>query len=374
MPVITPNFEISIENAQGTVYMVPAVKSITVKTSRGGNGSRSDTASVELPSMKGLELETFKRGDLVQIKLGHQEPHDPLKSVFLGVITNVGPRLPVSFEAKDPWHLIRNLNLPFDFSETVYQDAKLVEIADDISRIWKLSVPGSKTGPFDLRGVSLIFVPENFQDDKEKFPYDKMIAGKFYLDPRLTVEQAFNVLLKRGWDLSFIPGTKELYFGPRNTLYIIQEQEQTPIFRRGLNIIDNNLEFIEGETIRKVTVWRADNDDFTERINDKAKGEWELVGADPAGRVIEVIEPGIEANQDALDGRAEEIYWQETEKNSYSGKLRTFGLGFFKHSMKLKLEMGDGHDGHYFADRVNYSYSAEDGFKMDIHLDKAQQN
>lgn len=365
MPVITPDFEITIENAQGTVYLVPAVKSITVKTSRGGNGNRSDTASVELPSMKGLELETFRRGDLVQIKLGHQEAHDPLESVFLGVITNVGPRLPVSFEAKDLWHLIRNLKLD---SGKEYKDARLVDIANETSQVWK----SQKVGPVDLAGVNLIFVPDNFEDDKKECPYDKIVAGKFYTDPRLTVEQIFNMLLKRGWDLFFLPGTKELYFGPPDTLYIIREQEQTPIFRRGLNIIDNNLEFIEGETIRKVTVWRADNDDFTERINDKAKGEYEPVPPDPAGRVIEVVEPGIEADQEALDGRAEEIYWQETEKNSYSGKLRTFGLGFFKHSMKLKLEMGDGHDGHYFADRVDYSYSAEDGFKMDIHLDKAQ--
>jgi len=355
MPVMTPDFEITIENVQGTVYRVPAVKSISIKTSRKANGGRADTANVELPTMMALELETFKRGDLVQIKLGHQEAHDPLESVFLGVITNVGPKLPVSFEAKDLWHLIRNLNLE---SAKEYKDARLVDIASEISKVWK----SQKIGPIDLAGVNLVLTTSEKKQT--------LVAGKFYTDPRLTVEQVFSVLLKRGWDLFFIPGSKELYFGPRDELYVVRQQEQTPIFRRGLNIIDNSLQFIEGETIRKVIVWRADNDDFTKRIDDKAKGEYEPVGADPAGRVIEVVMPGIAQGKE--EEEAEDLYWRETEKNTYSGKFRTFGLGFFKHSMKLKLEMGDGHDGHYFADRVDYSYSAEDGFKMDIHLDKAQ--
>ncbi|OQX90796.1 MAG: hypothetical protein B6D58_09475 [candidate division Zixibacteria bacterium 4484_95] len=355
MAIITPQFEIRIQTQTGKKYMVPVVESIRVNTSR---KVEPDTATIKIPSIRGLELDTFKKGDEVQILFGHKNSDYGLKKVFLGMISKIGPNFPVIIEAKDWWWVIK---------KTWYkdEDAKLpaANLSASLNYIAQELINNPGDGAEGLEGVELITSSD----------YDSVeFHGEFPIGTR-NYGAVFDDLLKHGWDLFIIPGTKKLWFGPRDNLVIAYpHQPMTPIFKSGLNIIDPGLDYESSSGIRKVEVWIEGK----ERKPKDPDGKYEPEDADKNGETLKFDIPGIKKSSEYGPDWYAKLLYDINSKKGLSGHFRTFGLGYFQHWMKCKLEVGLGGrmiDWHCFPSGIDYVYSPSDGFKMDIHFENSRE-
>lgn len=350
MAVITPQFNIQIETQAGRKYRVPAIESVRVHTSR---KTEPDTATIKLPTMKGLEIDTFKKGDEVSIWFGHKESDYGFEKVFLGMISKVGPNLPVTLEAKDwywvikkAWYVNPTENFPVNGTS---------ESLNDIAQ--KLIASPEES----LDGVEILTSPDH---NNVKF------YGEFPLGTR-NYGEVFSKLIEHGWDLFIVPGTKKLWFGPRDNLPIAYPmQNKTPIFRSGLNIIDTDLNYENSSGIRKVEVWISGKD----RKSENADGIFEPPNADKNGETKKFELPGLSNDAEFNPDDYAKMLYDIHSKTGLSGHFRTFGVGYFHHWMKCKLEVGISGlvlNWHCYPSGIDYIYSPSDGFKMDVYFDHA---
>lgn len=354
MAIITPEFEIQIQTQAGKRYMVPVVESIRVNTSR---KVEPDTATITIPSIRGLGLDTFRKGDEVHIWFGHKDSYG-LKRVFLGMISKIGPNLPVTIEGKDWWWVIKKAW--YDGIDAKYPTAGSSASLNDIAQKL-IDNPGD--GAEGLEGVELITSSD----------YDSLkFHGEFPIGTR-NYGAVFDDLLKHGWDLFIIPGTKTLWFGPRDNLLIAYpHQAMTPIFKSGLNIIDPGLDYESSSGIRKVEVWIEGK----ERKPKDPDGKYKPKDADKNGETLKFDIPGIKKDSEYNPDKYAKLLYEVNSKKGLTGHFRTFGLGYFQHWMKCKLEIGLGgllFDAHFFPSGIDYIYSPSDGFKMDVHFENARQ-
>jgi len=364
MAVITPQFNIQIKTQAGKTYRVPAIESIRINTSR---SSDPDTATIKLPTMKNLELDTFKKGDELTIWLGHKNSDYGLAKVFLGMVSKVGPNYPLSIEAKDWWWVIKrawykDLDGKYPTGNT---SASLSDIAQRL-----IDNPGDGADAFE--GVELITSPDY---SHVKFYGEFPLGTKSY-------GEIFGRLLEHGWDLFIISGTKKLYFGPRNILPTItphqsQFQSRIPIFRSGLNIIESDLNYEDLSGIRQVQVWISGKD----RKPKDPDGKYPLDGETPDGwdkngetKKFDIA--GLSKIADFTPDNYARLLYDIHSKRGISGHFRTFGQAFYQHWMKCKLEvtLGGGKkiNWHCFPSGIEYIYSSTDGFKMDVNFENTE--
>ena len=362
MVVITPQFKIILKTRSGVYYRVPAVESIKVHTSR---KPEADTAVIRLPSMRGLGFDTFSKGDELHIWFGHAEDERGLSRVFSGTVVKLGPQLPVTLQAKDRWWLIKKAW--YNDREGKLTDAGLNAIAREL-----FANPGE--GGEALEGVELITCSA----------YDPVVYhGEFPLGNR-PYGELFGELLKHGWDLFMLPGENKLWFGPRDNLPIAYPVEYpVPVFRSGLNIIDNDLDYRDKSGLRKVEVRASDKQRESEQpdaVYPELDGNGDPAGPAPEGwdrygdtKKFEI--PGLDKSIPA--GRPGSAAWYAKllytvhSKQGLSGSLKTFGLGWYHHWMRCRLDIsiaGLKRDRHCYPAAIDYNFSAVDGFRMEVHF------
>lgn len=368
MAIITPQFEIKITTRGGGLYRIPAVKRIEVSTSR---DSEPDTAKIEIPAMNKLDWNTFSKGDEVEISFGHKESGDPLSTCFLGQIAKIGPRMPVTIACEDflaafkkCWHA--------EPSKAIASDAEIG--LNDLMQDLINNAGSAKEG---IEGLKLLTVSD-FSDIKW--------VGQLAIGNR-SYSEVLDDILKLGWDLFMLPGTRYLYFGPRNNVDIVAVQEKTPIFRSGLNILDSDLDYISKPGVRYVEVRVSDANSkstkpdgfYPSQIKFKDNGEFEsfLNGydeiGDREGKIIKQDLSGISKSQ--ADNWAK-LQFDINSQKGISGSLKTFGLGYFKHWMNCKIEAGFGsykYSAHNFPSGIDYIYSPLDGFKMTVKFESSKE-
>lgn len=337
MPVITPQFEMYVIS-DGVTYAVPAVKSMRIESSR---KLKADKAIVEFPRMDGLTLDTFKKNDTVNIKLGHREDSS-LNTVFFGYIREISPNEPVSITCEDVWALVkeRRRSSGYNFKSVLFS-----EIAGDL------------IGDIDKsEGVSIL-APDT----------TKEMVDNFYVDKQ-SYEQIFNELCKAsGWDFLVIPGTKQFYFGPGLYKANHLEQSDTPVFAYGLNIISSNLTWREPREIDRVRIFTADKE-FKRRTGvTEPVGEYTRPGIEgEPQKVKDMFIAGVKESEGSTRAREE---YDKMTADGFEGSLRTFGRSGFTHSMKCRIDGVDQRHpaSHAFVEKVTYSYGADSGFKMDVY-------
>jgi len=339
MPVITPLFDIRIKGSDAT-YRIPAVKRIKIYSSR---DITPDRALVSLPMMSGLDLNTFKKDDEVTIQLGHKEDSS-LKTMFLGYITKISPNLPVEIECKDVWSRVM---LRKRSSEKNYKSQKFTAIAEDL--ISDIS---------DIDGIGIL---TKNKDNSESLVMD----DNFHVDKQ-SYQRVFEYLTQSsGWDFYVIPGTKTFYFGPGLYRYEHKEQTETPILRRGLNIIRSHFKWIEGGDYDKVIVFTADKE-FKTRKKDLT-GEYTRSGVTNPQKVKERFIPGV--NKEKLNIRAREEF-EKLNNFGFEGRFTTFGQSRVMHSVKSVIEGVDHRHPEeiVYPEKVVYDFAPYVGFKMEVYL------
>jgi len=347
MPVITPLFDIRIKSSDAE-YRIPTIKRIKITSSR---DIAPDKALVSLPMMKGLDLNTFKKGDEVTIQLGHKE-NSSMKTVFLGYITKVGANLPVKIECEDVWSQVRERKKSqyYNFSSVLYS-----EIAKNLI--------GDITEITDINTIA----PDTDRELTENFHVDKQ-----------SYQQVFDWLVKHsGWDFYVIPGTRTFYFGPGLYKYNHQVQTETPVFRRGLNIIRSNLKWREGGDVEKVRIFTSDPD-FKKRSKDPV-GEYSKPGVSDPTVVKDIFIAGIQTdkkkkNKKSARQKGDERAKEEFDKlnaSGFEGSLMTFGQSRLMHSMKCRIDEVDHRHAseHCFIEKIVYEFGPDIGFKMSVSVD-----
>jgi hypothetical protein len=371
MAILTPQFNIQIKTQAGKTYRIPVIESIRINTSR---KPEADTATVKIPSIRGLYLDTFKKGDEISIWFGHKESDYGFEKVFLGTITRVGPNFPMTIEAKDWWWNIKK-------AWHKDKDAKLVSAS--LNSIAQTLLTNAGDGAKGLEGVELI-TSTDYETVlfKEEFPIGNRSYGEI-----------FSKLLEHGWDLFMLPGTKKLWFGPRNNITIHYQPaiNRTPIFQSGLNIIDSDLTHEDSSGIRKVEIRVASKDrkskdadgDFPKLDDSGNLIDGSFKGWDNNGDTIKLEIPGLDKTIPAGDIGSPDWYakllYDVKSKQGLSGHFRTFGQGYYHHWMKCKLEIRlytstisyTIIDQHHFPSGIDYIYSPSDGFRMDVNFENA---
>lgn len=345
MPVITPQFEITIKGASAT-YRIPVVQRVKIVSSR---KEAADKATIELPMMSGLDLNTFKphdseySGDEVTIKLGHKETGS-IQTVFLGYVASVGPNLPVTIECEDIWSLIRDRKRSeaYNFSSVLFS-AIGQDLIDDVSEVDDLRINAPDTSREML---------DNFHVDRQSY------------------EQIFSWLTQHsGWDFFVIPGTKTFYFGPGLYSYEHKEQLETPILRYGLNLLRTDLKWKDQSSVDEVIVHTSDADFKTRGKN--LAGSYTKPGISDPKNVVELFFVGIK-DKATGDARAQEEF-SKLDASGFQGRFSTFGQSGLTHSMKCRIDGVDPRhpDSPEFIERIVYNYGPSNGFKMQVHLDPA---
>ncbi len=333
---------------------MPVVESINVNTSR---RPEPDTATIKVPKIGNLTLDTIKVYDEVIIKLGHNHDTYLPRDVFWGVVQKVGPNYPLEIVCKDwlwlvrrAWHSDPSRKLPTKNNSESF-NAILTEMINDL-----------KANDAKFEDLELL-VSEDFESVKYygEFPIGNRNFGAIFDD-----------LLQHGWDMFMVPGTLSLWFGPRDNLPITRQQAKTPIFKSGLNIISPEIEYETASGIKKVEI-RAKTD---ERKSNEPDGIYEPEDNDINGEVLKLELPGIDKNANFTPNKYAEMLYAINSKQGLSGHFRTFGLGYFQHWMKCKLEIGlPGKiiDNHFFPSAIDYYFSVSDGFKMDVHFENSRE-
>jgi hypothetical protein len=342
MPVIRPEFEIIISKSDGRRFRIPAVKEIRVTSSR---KLRADKAEISLPYMEGLDLKTFAKGDEVDIKLGHAEDSS-LNSVFLGFVTEVKPRLDgVDIVCEDVWSLVkdRRRSKEYNFKSVLFSEIAK-DLIGDITEIEEVS----------------ILAPDTTQE----------MVDNFYVD-RQTYERIFDELCgASGWDFFVIPGTLQFYFGPGLYRFDHMAQTAVPIFRRGLNVIESDLRWKEGEDVDQINVYSPDKE-FQRREGLKEPlGTYTKPEVSDPKEIRDLLLMGV--NEADADDRAR-MEFDKLTAAGFEGRLKTFGQSKLTHSMKCRLEgLHNEHpEVHGFIEKIIYSFGPEAGFKMEVYLDPA---
>jgi hypothetical protein len=330
--------------------------------------------------MKDLDLDTLRQYDEVLIMMGHAEADYALRPVFLGAISKIGPNFPLEIECKDwlwlirrAWHKDSTAKLPVE-GGSASLNSIMLELMNN---------PGVGAEMFD--GVELITSPDY---DTVKYYGDFPIGNRNY-------GKIFDDLLQHGWDMFIVPGTKTLWFGPRDNISINYEQMMIPIFRYGLNIISPDLEYVKSSGIAWVEVRVSGKERkskkpdgwYPKTVEFNEDGEFVrfLDGyiGDRNGEVIKIDLQGLNLlSADASAG----MHFLINSKQGISGQIKTFGLGLFQHWMKCRLqwhtpvEERNGIiryspiDWHCFPSGIDYIYSPSDGFKMDVHFENSREN
>lgn len=380
MPTITPLFQLLINTRDGRNYDVPAIKRIEVKTSR---DSDPDTAAIDLPALRYLTKKTFAAGDEVIIKFGHSEADYGLKEVFWGLVKKVGPNMPVSLQCED---FLGNLKRCWH-KDSAKKNPATPESTASLQSIMQDMIDNMGAGAEGLEGLELV------SPDNHDYPDWK---GELFIGSRQYGE-TFEKLLQHGWDLFMLPGTQKLYFGPRNQVTIAEQQDRTPIFRSGLNVIDSNLDFEQNSGIKWVEVRAEDKErkstppDGYYPLEVSFDDEGKFTGyesdyeGDKNGEIKKFDIPGISKSNAQFYAR---ILHDANSRKGLSGDFKTFGLGYYKHWMKCQLEVGyfrptsqsgvsvfepiEGMTGHHFPSGIDYLFSPTDGFKISVYFENSR--
>ena len=333
---------------------MPVIESIEINSSR---KSEPDTATIKVPRLGNLDLNTIKVYDRVVIRLGHEEGVYAPRDIFYGVVQRIAPNYPLEIICQDWLWLIRRawysdpaMKLPTkDNSESI--NAIMIELINDL-----------KNNDEKFADLNLI-TSEDFNSVKYygEFPIGNRNYGAIFDD-----------LLQHGWDMFMIPGEKTLWFGPRDNLPIVNPQQWTPIFASGLNILNPDIKYETASGIKKVEI-RAKTD---KRKSKDADGTYEPSDNDKNGETLKFEIPGVDKNANFTPNKYAELMYMINSKQGLSGQFKTFGLSFFHHWHKCKLEVGlPGKyiDNHFFPSAIDYRYSSSDGFKMDVKFENSRE-
>lgn len=327
-PIIIPSAEIYIKT-QSKVYQVSRFQRCKVTLSR---SLPCDICELTLPKLDSLKL--FKENDEIAVSLGNDQLGS--NTVFKGYISTISPRNEPVLTAEDYFKTFKEKR-----NSKFYDDITNDNIAKDV---------------IQFCGFQAV-IPDTWETKRD-----------FYWKMQ-TAAEALAELAVIGWDYFCIPTTKKIYFGKPYDMPDGILPSQKFVYRFGLNIIENQLEYRTATPFSKAIVYCTDS---------KWRGP-KITVEEGSGEPVKIFNLQMSFDPDSTESvdramkEARKFAKQQiaqSQVEGYRGTFKTFGNPFVFHSMKIKIEDPDKQErsGHYFIDQVIHDLSAEGGYKMEISI------
>jgi len=224
--VVNPRFTLDITRADGRAYKVKGLASATVRMDR---EKSADELELEFPAAPAFTLDLFAPEDVVALALGYKE-FGPAP-VFEGLITEVGPNLPLNVKAKSRGEAART-----GAYKKTYDGQKWVDIARDA---------------LTRAGLEPVL---------STYPAPTTPPKKFRVDGQTPAGVLDRCAEETGWCWYSVPGTAKGWFGPR--WEEPASEGKTWLFVVGRNVFADGckLEYIKDPRVKRVVVTLTDAD------------------------------------------------------------------------------------------------------------------
>jgi len=293
----------------------PGVNDVVIESTR---ESISDICTIDLPKYRKLQPSDVKQGDVVIFRAGYRQYG--LQDEFHGVVSEVTPTQPLTVKAEDYFYYLR------DIVSTTYKKMYAGDIVKQLCQGTSIDTSRVQQGIFitykPYQNVSKRFI---VQDLAKRCGFDAHMLGKYLIFNKPFADMGSKI----------------------------------PVFKYGLNIIDERLTFRTDCDYDRVVV-----------ISEQTDGSGKIFkGVAGSGKKTLTVYLDNLGKDTAIE-RAKEIY-DEISYMGFTGDFTTFGYPSVHHSSVIKVEdeRFPQKNGNYQVDKLTKKYGGG-GYRQEITLGK----